>query len=153
MAQRAPGSPIPPPLVFAIATLGAIAGGRLLGVPPDWSIAVRAVGIAPLLAGTLLLALALGGFRRARTRPEPWKEPSALVTGGIYAVTRNPMYLGMLLSAVGIALLAASWPGLLGAATAALFIDRVQIPREERAMAALFAENWAAYCLRVRRWI
>lgn len=108
------------------------------------AIAASAVGIAGLLE-----------FRRARTTVNPLRpeRASALVTGGIYRYTRNPMYL-----AVAGALLA--WAAYLGHALApcgvALFVawmNRFQIPPEERALMALFGDEFERYRGEVRRWI
>jgi protein-S-isoprenylcysteine O-methyltransferase Ste14 len=78
---------------------------------------------------------------------------SSLVNTGIYQVTRNPMYLGMLLV---LAALAAGF----GQPLAVLpvfgfvgYLNRFQINAEERAMAALFGEQYQAYRKRVRRWL
>jgi protein-S-isoprenylcysteine O-methyltransferase Ste14 len=85
------------------------------------------------------------------TRPE---RASALVTTGIYSVTRNPMYVGMLLVLVAWGLFLASAAGLILAPVAfALYLDRVQIPREERALANAFGDGYRAYASRVRRWL
>jgi protein-S-isoprenylcysteine O-methyltransferase Ste14 len=78
---------------------------------------------------------------------------SALVTGSIYRLTRNPMYLGFALVLFGWALHLAHPVALLGVPACVLWIDRMQIPREERALATLFGEEFARYCARVRRWL
>ena len=75
------------------------------------------------------------------------------MTGGVFRLTRNPMYLGM-------ALILAAWALWLGNAGGALllagfvaFIGRFQIAPEERALRAHFGEEFDAYARRVRRWI
>ena len=52
---------------------------------------------------------AIERFGRAKTNPEPWKPATALVTEGIYARTRNPMYLGMAIAYAGLAILWDCW--------------------------------------------
>lgn len=97
----------------------------------------------------------LAAFRRARTTVNPLRpdRASTLVTAGIYRHTRNPMYL-----ALAIALLA--WGLALGHAVApfglAAFIawmTHFQIKAEERALVALFGEEFDRYCREVRRWL
>ena len=110
--------------------------------------------------GLVIAAAVVGGgglleFHRVRTTVNPLRpdKSSALVTSGIYRYTRNPMYL-----AVAMALLA--WAAHLGHALApcgvVLFVawmNRFQIPPEERALAALFGDQFERYRGKVRRWI
>ena len=107
-------------------------------------------------AGLVLCALGVLPFRRAGTTVDPTRpeRASALVTTGVYSMTRNPMYLGMLLLLVAWGLYLASTVGLVLAPPAfALYLDRVQIPSEERALAAAFGSDYAGYARRVRRWL
>lgn len=112
------------------------------------AVAIGAVGILIDLAG-------LFQFLRARTTINPLtpKNASALVTGGIYRWTRNPMYLGMatLLLAWGV------WLANAGAlAVISLFVaylNRFQIAPEERALEDRFGDEFAAYRARARRWL
>jgi protein-S-isoprenylcysteine O-methyltransferase Ste14 len=111
---------------------------------------------ATCIAGLLLCALGVLPFRRAGTTVDPTRpeRASALVTTGIYSLTRNPMYLGMLLVIVAWGLWLANAAGLILAPLAfLLYLDRVQIPREERALAAAFGSDYTGYASRVRRWL
>jgi len=78
---------------------------------------------------------------------------SALVTAGIYKLTRNPMYLGLVLLLCAWAFyLAAIWP-FVGPVLFIAYINRFQIGPEERIMGAKFGGDYADYVSRVRRWI
>jgi protein-S-isoprenylcysteine O-methyltransferase Ste14 len=115
------------------------------------------LSIAAILFATGV-GVALGGvvsFRRARTTVNPLKPETsaALVVTGVYAFTRNPMYLGMVLVLLAWATFLASPWSLAGPALFALYITRYQIIPEERVLAGLFGETFAAYRKRVRRWI
>lgn len=113
------------------------------------SAATAAVGFALCLAGILR-------FRQAGTTVDPRRpgQASALVTTGIYSVTRNPMYLGFLVVLVACGIFVANAVALLfGPAAFALYIDRLQIPAEERALTQAFGDEYRAYTKRVRRWI
>jgi len=94
-------------------------------------------------------------FRRARTTINPMDPGAAsqLVTGGIFRISRNPMYLGL-------ALLLAGWGITLGSLTVWLipplfvaYITRAQIIPEERALKARFTGEYREYCRHVARWI
>jgi protein-S-isoprenylcysteine O-methyltransferase Ste14 len=146
---------IPPPLV-GLVLAGAMWG--LATLPP-----ALALPAGPRLALVALLVAAgvafdIGGvlaFLRQRTTVNPLRpqNASALVTGGIYRLTRNPMYVGMALLLTAWAVqLSALWP-FAGPAAFILYMNRFQIVPEERALRALFGEAWAAYAARVRRWL
>lgn len=108
-----PGVRLPPPvIVLAGLAIGLALDGRL--ADPRWNdMSLIAAGIACAGAGLWFGISALGLFRRYATKPEPWKPSSALVTTGAYRFTRNPMYVGMLLLFIGIALIAAAFGRLL----------------------------------------
>ena len=76
-----------------------------------------------------------------------------LVATGVYSFTRNPMYLGMVLVLLAWTVFLASPWTLAGPALFALYITRFQIVPEERVLAELFGNSFAAYRKRVRRWI
>lgn len=110
----------------------------------------------PLIGAGLLFVLAGGiSFRRARTTVNPLKPEaaSALVTSGIYRYTRNPMYVGFALWLLAWGLYLASPLVLLGVLGFVLYMNRLQIAPEERALGRLFGADFAAYRQRVRRWL
>lgn len=144
---------IPPPLLFAGTLVGALlADGRLGGIQfeADW---IEWVGIGVMLLGFLLIGAALGLFQLMRTRPEPWRPASALVTIGIYRFTRNPMYLGMAAIYLGAALFAHSLIAVLLLAPLLAIMDRIIIPREEAYLSRRFGADYAAFRRQVRRWL
>lgn len=146
---------IPPPLVAALiaaAMWGLAAFEPSFHLPP----LVRQAAVAALVVGGLAFdVLGLVAFLRARTTVNPLtpSKASALVTQGIYKLTRNPMYVGLVLLLTAWAChLSALWP-LLGPVLFVLYINRFQIEPEERVLRALFGEAYAAYAARVRRWL
>lgn len=123
-------------------------------------LAVRAsgrVGIATALAGVGAgVALAgVAGFRRARTTVNPVRPEaaSALVTSGVYRVSRNPMYAGFLLALAGWAVALGHPLATVGVPVFAGYLTRFQIVPEERALRAEFGPAFDAYARRVRRWL
>ena len=110
--------------------------------------ALAGLGVAVAVAGVVI-------FRRHGTTIDPTApgRASALVTSGIYRVTRNPMYLGMALVLLGFAI----WTGnLLALALAPVFvvaITRFQIRAEEAALRRLFGGAFDAYAAAVPRWL
>ena len=74
-----------------------------------------------------------------------------LVTSGPYSVVRHPMYVGLMIAAVGAALLYRTWATLAFVAFLPVLLFRAR--REEAALAGGFAEAWVEYCDRVPAWI
>jgi len=145
-----------PPLVVVVlvATLmwfgSQAAPVAIFQVPARQTIALvlAAVGVGTAVAG-------VASFRIARTTVNPLNPAaaSALVTSGVYQLTRNPMYLGALILLIG-------WAAFLGNALAfilvpsyVLYLNRFQIGPEEKALTSLFTSEFTAYCAKVRRWL
>jgi len=146
---------IPPPVV------GALVAALMWSVStlgPHWTLAptvryplaglLAAVGFGFDLAGLL-------AFRAARTTFSPLKpeKSSSLVTGGVYRVTRNPMYLGLALVLSGWAVWLAALLPWLGPVLFIAYITRFQIGPEERVLRGMFGEAYSSYAARVRRWL
>lgn len=146
---------IPPP-VAAVLMAGAMWGissfAPLLEMPPSMR---RSTALALALAGAAFSLAGVVSFRRARTTVNPTKpeKTSSLVCSGVYRVTRNPMYLGLLLVLAAWAVFLSSAWALLGPLAFLLYIDRFQIAPEERVLSALFGPAYTAYKSRVRRWL
>ena len=152
---------LPPPLIYLGVLIVALAidsytdwlppRARSLGIAADirWPL-----GILVASAGIALIAIAAGLFRRAETNLPPWQPATALVTGGIYRWTRNPMYLGMTLTYVGIAIAFDSLVAFVLLAVLVLPLMHSQvIAKEERYLEAKFGAAYRDYKSRVRRWL
>lgn len=109
--------------------------------------AVMAIALVPALA-------AFVQFHRAHTTVNPHRpeNSSTLVTTGVYAWTRNPMYLGLWLVLLGWAVRLGALSAVLLALLFAPLITRVQIRAEEQALARRFAAPYEHYRRRVHRW-
>lgn len=146
---------IPPPAV-ALLTAGAMWGislvAPLLQIPAF--IRVAAAATIALAGGGFSLAGVIS-FRRARTTANPLKPEttSSLVCSGIYSITRNPMYVGLLFVLVAWAVFLSAALALLGPLVFVLYMNRFQIVPEERVLSAMFGTGYAAYKSSVRRWL
>lgn len=146
---------VPPPIVA-----GVIAGAMWIG-----GSAAPTLGLSEPIRETAAGAIALIGlifdfsalvsFLQARTTINPLRPgaSSALVDTGVYAITRNPMYLGMLLVLVAWAVLLESVWAFLGPAAFVAYMNRFQIAPEESALEARFGASYRDYKARVRRWL
>ena len=114
---------------------------------------ILAIGLAA--AGIIIAVAGVVTFRRARTTLNPTKpeSSSSLVSWGIYRITRNPMYLGLLLELTGWAIFLSNWLAFVFLPVFIVYINRFQIVPEERVLTSLFGREFVAYQSRVRRWI
>jgi protein-S-isoprenylcysteine O-methyltransferase Ste14 len=144
--------PSPPKLLLmslaAMIALHLLAPGTQL-VPGWW----RLVALVPLILGATLNLAADAAFKRAGTTVKPGLPTTALVTGGVFGVTRNPMYVGM------VSLLVGTWVAL-GSATPAIavplfgvVVDRYFVRPEEEKLDRTFGTAYAIFRGRVRRWL
>jgi protein-S-isoprenylcysteine O-methyltransferase Ste14 len=151
-----PGVIAPPPLI-ALAAL-------LFGLALDWflpsfilrgifdfttRLVIAVVFIAP---GMAMAIVAWRSFVQAGTNVEPWKPSLRLVTGGIFAWMRNPMYVGLILLLAGLAIALASDWALVLVLPAALILHFGVVKREERYLAAKFGESYQTYTSQVPRY-
>lgn len=113
------------------------------------------IALSMAVAGLVIGAFGVVSFMRARTTVNPLKPDSAssLVRSGIYRVTRNPMYLGLLLILLGWAILLANVLAFILLPAFILYMNRFQIEPEERALASLFRQEFVSYKSCVRRWL
>ena len=147
---------IPPPLIVAVALGAAFALHRYWPTRiTDSSLAgaIRISGIVLAVLGIVLIVSAFGMFFRSRTTPLPWGASSTVVTRFPYTVTRNPMYLGLVVVFLGVTLWGNSlWPFLFLPMVIAVLQLRVIEP-EEHYLESKFGEEYRAYRARVRRWL
>lgn len=124
-----------------------------------WELALGRLRIVP--AGLLLMLWGFAQYRlvgRYRVRLGgggpglSGAPPERLVESGIYAWTRNPMYLGHVIYIIGVAVFFSSWAGALIAAARTVWFH-FRVLRDERGLAERFGEPYLAYRQRVRRWI
>lgn len=146
---------VPPPAVAAV-TAAVIWGISWLAPQVAMPSGIRlSVSLAILALGAFFSIAGIISFRRARTTINPTRpeRASTLVISGIYRVTRNPMYLGILLVLIAWAVFLSSAWGLFATVGFVLYMNHFQIAPEERALSELFGEEFESYKARVRRWI
>jgi protein-S-isoprenylcysteine O-methyltransferase Ste14 len=119
-----------------------------------WSTGMRiVVGLIPLGLGTALSVLAVREFARANQSIRAGRPTTRLVRKGVYAYTRNPLYIGLLLAFLGLAItLNMPWWLVLWFPLAPAVHFLLVIP-EERRLAEYFGPVYAAYADTVCRWV
>lgn len=115
--------------------------------------AMRIFGIILLALGVIIASWSLFIFRKARTTTTPGKVSAELIARGPYRITRNPMYISLILAYIGEAgILHQIWPVILIPFLFA-YLHWVVIPLEEKILTRDFKKMYKNYCNRVHRWL
>jgi len=101
----------------------------------------------------LMMLPAVLQFFSHRTTVKPTKASSKLVTGGVYRISRNPMYLSMVFCLIAVAIAIGSITPWLTVPAFMWLIWWMFIRAEEEALTETFGDEYTAYCSRVRRWL
>jgi protein-S-isoprenylcysteine O-methyltransferase Ste14 len=142
------------PPVWLLLTLAAMAAlhyllplARLIAPPVSYS------GAGLIIIGIGIAAVSALSFSRAGTPVIPFEPSTALVTGGLFRYTRNPMYLGMVLALTGTALLFGTLSVWLPIPVFIWVIRNNFILGEERFLEEIFGKQYVDYKSKVRRWL
>lgn len=113
------------------------------------------IGISFFSIGVIIGVAGVIEFWKKKTTVDPHRpeKVSSFVNSGIYHITRNPMYLGLLIGLIGILFYFANPLNILLVIGFVLYMNRFQITPEERAMTKKFGDDFLEYKESVRRWI
>jgi len=145
---------LPPPIWTLVYVLTATAISRFFGWSKVPGLPLASLGVLLVAISWILPVWAIVLFRREDTEIEPTSPTNRkFITSGPYQFTRNPMYLGLVILTLGIAIWVGAWP--MFGAPIALFATAnwVHIPFEEAKMRRQFGPVYDNYVARVRRWI
>lgn len=144
---------VPPVALLVICAAITAAFARYIPImnfnAPSWLVLLK------LVAGVVFLTPAVFSFVKHKTTVSPLStsETTTLVTSGIFSITRNPMYVGMLLILVSITLWFETISGLISIPLFLIIIDRFQIRVEENHLLEKFGQAYRDYAQRVPRWL
>jgi len=141
-----------PPHYAVIGAAAIIYLGLYVRDPVDLGV-WRYLGLLDIAFAAALMLDAVRQFAQAKTNIVPLTKSSALVTKGVFRFSRNPMYLGMILTLGGLAVLMSSAYAWLIVMTFALIIRYSFVRREEALMHKTFGDAYREYQQRTRRWI
>lgn len=144
---------IPPPIVALIS--GLIISSSSAFITPFGFLGHKFFAMILLILCFTLLIMSIKKFNHEETTINPLKpeQASKLLTTGVYAFSRNPMYLGLTGILIGIFLFLGSWFGIVIIPIFVIYITKYQIKPEEYAMNKKFGGQYQSYCNKVRRWI
>jgi len=156
MSERADSANalVRPPIAWAIAFVAGLGADWHYPLPfmPE-SVARAWLGSAVFAFGFALAIWAIATIRRAGTRVETYKPTTTIVANGPFRFTRNPIYIGMLLGQVALAVGFNSLWILAALVPFYLVIRYGVVAREEAYLERKFGEVYLGYKSRVRRWL
>jgi protein-S-isoprenylcysteine O-methyltransferase Ste14 len=110
-------------------------------------------GFVVIGAGIVLDLWSSSLFIKGKTTVSPYGMPTSLVTTGPFRISRNPMYLGMAVILLGVALLSGTLVTFAFPAIFVIIVETQLIPDEERKLEKIFGEQYKEYKRNVRQWI
>lgn len=150
-----PGIVIPPPIIYLAVFAAGIFLQRIIPISKSF-FKTRGSGIIGivLIAISMVFGLAaLERFFKTRNTVITVKPATSLQTGGIYSVTRNPMYVGVLFLYTGLTFLIGNWWNIILLPFLIWIIQGYVIHREEKYLMRRFGDDYKKYKTKVRRWI
>ena len=135
-------------LVIASASIHALAP-----IQPDHSFSSIVVAFLIGITGFGVMTQAWWQFKQDMVAICPTEATDHLITDGVYRMTRNPMYLGMIMILVGIAAFFGTWPFYAAAIVYFVIINWAFCPYEEQKLTSAFGQEYRNYMGRTRRWI
>jgi len=144
--------PLPPTYfnssIFLIILIHFIVPGKTI-ISFPWNLS----GIIPVIIGAVLNLMADREFKINNTTVKPFEESSFLITTGVFKMSRNPMYLGMVLVLLGICIFLGSITPYIVVILFIVLINALFIKIEEKMLAETFGDSWLNYTKKARRWI
>lgn len=113
---------------------------------------VNVISIKLLLLAAILNSFALLAFKKHRIGYDPADEPDALIQDGIYALSRNPVYLALILALLGMGGVLDTLWSVPAALLLFMALERCTIPAEESKLEQRFGTAYSDYRRRIRRW-
>ena len=146
---------VPPPLVAGLFAFAMWAISFVVPTVEMNTVARLTLSAATVALGSFFCLAGVVSFRRAKTTVNPLEPEAAtaLVSSGIYAISRNPMYVGLALFLLAwVMYLSSPWISI-GVVGFVLYMNQFQIKPEERALKNIFGSEFISYQAKVRRWL
>ena len=114
---------------------------------------LKYLGAAVALFGFSLVVLVSRSFKRVETNIEPWKPTTTIVSTGVFAYSRNPVYAAFCIISIGVGIFLNSIWVLLSVIPSGVLVYYIAIKKEESYLEEKFGEEYRQYKSKVRRWL
>lgn len=155
-ARDHPGVYVPPPLIYVAIFLVALTLQARLPLRDTlfYYTSARIIGaLLMLIAVIFFLFRSLKQFFKSNNTVVTMLPARSLQTTGIYAYTRNPMYVGMGLFYLGLSLMIGNWWHFVLFPVLLIIVQEYVIKREEKYLTRRFGQEYLDYKQKVRRWL
>jgi len=150
---KGPAVKFPPPLIFLILMLVAYGAYHFWPIGFGSSSGLRYIGLVIVILGIFIVILAKRSFNRVETNIEPWKPTTHIISTGIYAHSRNPIYSAFCLIPIGLGIFLNNFWILISFIPSAFLVYYIAIKKEEVYLGKKFGEEYHHYKNQVRRWL
>ena len=153
--KDSPGVYPPPPLFYVATFFTSIGLQHLLAFSDSFFKGPMSRFLTPLFIGVGIMALlpALFSFIKSKNTLVTILPAKSLQTQGIYAISRNPMYVGLLFVYIGIAFSKGNWWTIILIPLVILVVNQFVIIKEEQYLERAFGQAYIDYKSKVRRWL
>ncbi|MEO6837787.1 MAG: isoprenylcysteine carboxylmethyltransferase family protein [Ginsengibacter sp.] len=153
--SKGPGVYIPPPLFYVLIFLASVFIQKKLPISEllFHLTIIKIVGVLFLIVALFFLVRSLRQFFLTKNTLILIKPASSLQKSGIYGITRNPMYVGLVFLYIGIACLVGNWWTFILLPFLIFIIQEYIIKREEKYLELEFGQAFRDYCSTVKRWL
>lgn len=142
-----------PPTCFQVAIVTILLFHFLAPLRQLFSYPWNLLGLFPLAIGIVLNLVADAAFKKAQTTVKPFETSTALITTGVFRASRHPMYLGMILILISLAILLGSFSSFIVVVIFAFMMEVFFVKVEEKMLKQTFGKEWDTYKHQVRKWI
>lgn len=150
-----PGVFIPPPLFYVALFFLSFLMQRYFHIRREFfqTLFAHISGVILIITGFIFTVPALRQFIKTKNTVITIKPATSLQTSGIYSVTRNPMYLGLILVYTGLAFVIGNWWTIILLPILFILVTYLIILPEERYLSGAFRNIYPDYKKKTRRWI
>jgi protein-S-isoprenylcysteine O-methyltransferase Ste14 len=153
--SKGPGVHIPPPLFYIIIFIASVLIQKQIPIADSLfqKVTFKIIGVIFIIASSFFLARSLMQFFQSKNTVVLIKPATTLQTTGIYEISRNPMYVGLILLYLGITCFIGNWWNIIFLPVLMLIMQSYVIKREEKYLDLEFGQQYTDYRKRVRRWL
>ena len=151
--SKGPAVKFPPPLIFVSFIIVAALIQQYWPLSFSGDLFFKVLGVMDILAGLIAILIVKRSFDKVDTEIEPWKPTSAIVSDGLFAYSRNPIYVALGVITLGVGLIYGSFWVMFSFLPAAVVVYFVAIKNEEVYLERKFGDEYLTYKAKVRRWL
>ena len=151
--ERGAAVKFPPPIVFLVFMAVAYGLQQIAPLSIGSAPGVNYSGLIAVIVGMVIILLAGLSLKRASTSIEPWKPTTQIVSSGVFAYSRNPIYVAFSFISIGLGVFLGSWWIAISFIPSSIAVYHLAIKKEERYLEEKFGTEYLKYKRKVRRWL